>query len=119
MLYLLILVFQVRLTSAPMTCFIMYSQLVVLIFYEVCGVEPSTSESVFNQIKFIDNGNTLRIGTKILLTLYGIFNLDFCHYILPPFCISSKLRSIATYLFSRLHISILPISINTPHMVLR
>ena len=29
--YLLILVFEVRLTSAPMTCFIMYCQLVVLV----------------------------------------------------------------------------------------
>ena len=31
--YLLILIFQIRLTSAPITCFIMYSQLVVLAFY--------------------------------------------------------------------------------------
>ena len=34
--YMLILVFQVMLTSAPMTCFIMYSQLVVLALYEEC-----------------------------------------------------------------------------------
>ena len=87
--YLLILVFQVRLTSAPMMCFIMYSQLVVLAFYEECGVN-----SVFSQIKFMDNGNTLRTGTKILLTSYGIFNLDFFHYILPPFCLSNQLRPI-------------------------
>ena len=92
--YLLILVFQIRLTSAPMTCFIMYSQLVVLAFYDKCGL----SESVFSQIKFTNMGNTdLRTGTKILLTLYGVFNLDFFSYFLPPFCISSRLRPIHVF----------------------
>ena len=92
--YLLILVFQIRLTSAPMTCFIMYSQLVVLGFYEECGLKPS--DSIFSQIKFTANGNALRTGTKILLTLYGVFNLDFFHYILSPFC-SSRLRPIHVF----------------------
>ena len=91
--YLLILVFQIRLTSAPMTCFIMYGQLVVLGFYDECGL----SESVFSQIKFTDRGNTLRTGTKIILTLYGVFNLDFFNYVLPLFCISSRLRPIHVY----------------------
>ena len=88
--YLLILIFQIRLTSAPMTCFIMYSQLVVLAFHEECDIEPS--KTVLSRIKFTDKGNTLRTSTKIILTLYGVFNLDFFHYILPPFCISSRLR---------------------------
>ena len=78
--YLLILVFQVRLTSAPITCFIMYSQLIVLAFYEECGLESVNTVSVFSQIKFTDSGTTLRTGTKILLTIYGVFNLDFFHY---------------------------------------
>ena len=89
--YLLILVFQVRLTSAPVTCFIMYSQLMVLAFYEECGLEPD--DSVFSHIKFTDSGTTLRTGTKILLTLYGVFNLDFFQYVPPPFCISSQFMS--------------------------
>ena len=93
--YVLILVFQVRLTSAPMTCFVMYSQLMVLTFYEECGLEPD--DSVFSHIKFTDSGTTLRTGTKILLTLYGVFNLDFFLYILPPFCISSQLRPIHVF----------------------
>ena len=95
--YLLILVFQIRLTSAPMTCFIMCSQLVVLGFYEECGLESAISESVFSQIKFTDKGNTLRTSTKILLTLYGVFNLDFFSYFLPLFCISSRLRPIHVF----------------------
>ena len=95
--YLLILIFQIRLTSAPMTCFIMYSQLVVLAFYKECGLGSTISESVFSQIKFADKGNTLRTGTKILLTLYGVFNLDFFSYFLPLFCISSRLRPIHVF----------------------
>ena len=95
--YLLILIFQIRLTSAPMTCFIMYSQLVVLGFYDECGLESTISESVFSQMKFTDKGNTLRTGTKILLTLYGVFNLDFFSYFLPLFCISSRLRPIHVF----------------------
>ena len=94
--YLLILVFQLRLTSAPMTCFIVYSRLVVLGFYEECGLD-STTDSTFSRIKFTENGNTLRTGAKILLTLYGVFNLDFFHYVLPPFCISSRLRPIHVF----------------------
>ena len=95
--YFLILVLQVKLTSAPMTCLIIYSQLIVMAFYEECGLESINSVSVFSQIKFTDTGETLRVGTKILLTLYGVFNLDFFHYVLPPFCISSKLRPIHVF----------------------
>ena len=87
---LLILIFQVRLTSAPMTCFIMYSQLMVMAFYKECVLQST----LLSRIKFTDSGTTLRTGTKILLTIYGVFNLDFFYYIMPPFCISSQLRLI-------------------------
>ena len=93
--YLIVLVFQIQLTSTPMTCFIMYSQLIVLAFYEECA--SKSVPTLFSQVKFADTEgieDTLRMGTKILLTLYGVFNLDFFHYGLPPFCISSQLRPI-------------------------
>ena len=90
--YLLILIFQIRLTSAPMTCFIMYSQLIVQGFYEECASQ--WAPSFFSKIKYGYYSGTLRMGTKSLLTVYGVFNLDFFHYVLPPFCISSKLRPI-------------------------
>ena len=90
--YLLILIFQIRLTSAPMTCFIMYSQLIVLGFYKDCASQ--WAPSFFSEIKYGYYSGTLRMGTKSLLTVYGVFNLDFFHYVFPPFCISSKLRSI-------------------------
>ena len=71
----------------------MYSQLVVLAFYEKCGVK--LGNSLVSQIKF-DAEGTLR-RAKILLTIYGMFNLDFFHYVLPPFCISSHLRPIHVF----------------------
>ena len=43
---------------------------------------------------------------KILITLYGIWNLDFFRYVMPPFCISPHI--INTYNFSELHICLLP-----------
>ena len=85
--YFLILIFQIWLTSAPMTCFIMYSQLIVQGFYEECASQ--WAPSFFSKIKYSYRSGTLRMGTKSLLTVYGVFNLDFFHYILPPFCISS------------------------------
>ena len=90
--YLLILIFQIRLTSAPMTCFITYSQLIMLAFYMDCASQ--WAPSFFSKIKYGYYSGTLRMGTKSLLTVYGVFNLDFFHYVLPPFCISSKLRPI-------------------------
>ena len=72
--YLLILVFQVRLTSAPMTCFIMYCQLTVMTFYGECS--PGLSNGVINQLKFDAEGN-LRTGSKIILILYCSISISF------------------------------------------
>ena len=75
-LYFIILIFQVNLTSAPMLVFIFYSH-VVFVFINY-------------------NGSYERNDSKILLcalsTFHGIWNLDFFRYVIPPFCISSKLK---------------------------
>ena len=71
--YLFVLIFQIQPISAPMTCFIMYSQLIVLAFYEECA--SKSAPTLFSQVKFTDKVGTLRIGTKILFTLYGMLIL--------------------------------------------
>ena len=85
--YLIILIFQINVTSAPMTCFIMYSQMILTIF----------------DIKFDDPVNKKLLYTdrfypstfmKIVFTSYGIWNLDFFKYVIPPFCVSSNLKVI-------------------------
>ena len=86
-LYLVILVFQISITSAPMPCFIMYAQFIAIIF-------DSNSSKPVTKIFLTDNWD-FRLDMQIIVTLYGLFNLDFCRYnILPPFCVSSKLKSI-------------------------
>ena len=40
---------------------------------------------------FTKTGNT-RAVTKVILVLYGIFNLDFISHAVPPFCVSKDLR---------------------------
>ena len=84
-LYILILVFRIDIISAPMTCFIMYSVLVQFIL----TTTPHNHSA--NKILFTEQ-KIPRIGTKILITLSSIWNLDFMHHIIPPFCISSQLK---------------------------
>ena len=86
--YLIIVVFQVKLTSAPMNCYIMYSQLIVLtVLYEA-----QWDDSLITPVIYTDTGD-LRAVSKIILIVYGMFNLDFIVHVLPPFCISTHLRS--------------------------
>ena len=77
--YILVLVCQISVTSSPLTYCVMYSQLVVFAF------------SVYPLTKFKMSSKEITI-VKILLTLHGIWNLDFFLYILPPFCVSQNIK---------------------------
>ena len=84
-LYLIVLVFRVSVTSPPIPCFIMYAQFVIIAF---------DSNSF---LSFLDSGD-ITIDLKILLTFYGLFNLDFSRYgLLPPLCVSNKLKPIHSF----------------------
>ena len=84
-LYLIVLIFQIRVTSPPIPCFIMYAQLIVVAFDSNSSLSSVSSRN-------------LTLDLKIILTLYGLFNLDFCRYdLLPPFCISSNLKPIHSF----------------------
>ena len=80
--YLMFVLFQVNVTTSPMTCYIFYSQIMMLI------ATPSGKGSfqVHNTYFFQNN---LDLATY---TLYGLWNLDFLRYSLPPFCASSRLN---------------------------
>ena len=81
--YLIVLVFHIRITSAPMPCFITYAQLV--------AISLNGSPTLLNTVK---DTWKLKLDVKIMLALYGLLNLNFYVNILPPFCISSKLNPI-------------------------
>ena len=86
--YLIILIFQVHITSAPMTCLIFYCQSVQ--FLLVNDRFPPLERIVPQYEKYI--------LFKINVFFYSLWNLDFLHYVAPPFCISSSFKLIHTIL---------------------
>lgn len=85
--YFVILTFRIRMTSAPMTCYILYSQIIVIAFYY------AWQEPLLSQVVYTESG-ILRPLSKVIVTLYGIFNLDLLRDTLPPFCISTQLQPV-------------------------
>ena len=67
-------------TSAPMLAYIFYSQIGVSTLLRL-------------QNNSFDAGYTTNF-VSIVITFYGFWNLDFFRYILPPFCVSSRLQRI-------------------------
>ena len=85
--YFVILLFRINMTKAPMTCFIMFSQLVVYTVFK----DPMT----LNQI--VEESHSSRVVKYIVIlagSFYGIWNLDPLKYAVPPTCISTKLSII-------------------------
>ena len=80
--YLIILLFKVHLTSAPMTLYIIYSQMFI---YEILFGRMEPVERIMSQV---ENNPLL----SVVLTFHGIWNLDFIRYVTPPFCISTGFR---------------------------
>ena len=82
--YIIVLIFQLNLTSAPMISFVLYSNIILLAIH-------------LNTI----NLDQLQALQKILALSYGIWSLDFFRYAIPPFCVLSNLKIIhALYLQS-------------------
>ena len=87
--YFIILIFQINITSGSITCFIMYSQLLIISYDRIAagGIFDITD------IMLTATPNS-KLLNKVFLTMYDIWNLHFFRYLLPPFCISSKLKPI-------------------------
>ena len=85
--YFIVLFFRINVTSAPMIAFIFY-----------CQIGVSTFLVMSNRYLF-DTTLTYRF-LNILITFYGVWNLDFFRYIIPPFCVSPYLKPIhITFLY--------------------
>jgi len=77
--YFVVLTLRVRITSAPMNCFVMFSQLLITLLSHEAGIYgtlmselDATSQAMF----------------KVILTGYGFWNLDYFRHLIPPFCVS-------------------------------
>ena len=77
--YFIVLVFQIKILSAPMPCFIMYAQFVAIVF------------DSDNHFSFTNSWN-LSLDIKIVLMVYGIFNLYLGHHVitLSQYCLSKN-----------------------------
>ena len=71
-----------------MPCFIMYAQVIVATF----DFTTSTTPILYKIIP--KDKLDRRLDMKITLLLYRVFNLEFGHYLLPTYCLSSKLKFI-------------------------
>ena len=87
LMYLVVILFQIKGTSSPLNVIITYSQLCI----------SPIMVSVRAHIKLICFLHPT--FTTIVLTVLGISNLDFFRFVIPPLCISSSIKSINTLLF--------------------
>ena len=78
--YIVVIVFDIRLTNSPWSVFILYSQVIVsMLKYD---------RHLYSGLLYITSGNKVTpFLVKIVLALYGFWNLDFLPNILPPFCL--------------------------------
>ena len=88
-LYLVILLFQINITSGSITCFIFYSQLVVIAMDRVFGGD----DLQVNDVIYATNEHS-KWFFSVTLTFYDVWNLRFFRNVLPSFCISSSLKPI-------------------------
>lgn len=85
--FVVIMLLQIRGTASPWNITITYSQLVVnALMYNV---------NLRNRIQC----NVGKRGDVILLTMLGVANLDFLRLVIPPLCISTSLTAIHTLFF--------------------
>ena len=82
--YFAVLTLRIRITSAPMNCFVMFGQLVVI----VQNQNPGFREALMSELD-----KTSLAVFKVILTCYGFWNLDFFRYVIPPFCVSQGLKN--------------------------
>ena len=84
--YLFIVLFQIKGTSSPFNVIITYSQL------SVCPISVSAGVRV---------GMSCFLGptfSTVVMTIIGVTNLDFFRSVLPPMCISKSLKSVDIHL---------------------
>ena len=79
--FLVVIICQIRITAAPMNAVIFTCQVLV----SMVNVQPHL---------FTDISNPSYYLTLFFLTVYGVFNLDFLRYIIPNFCISSTMTTL-------------------------
>jgi len=83
--YFLVVIFHIRATTSPLSALVFMSQIVV---YTIRLNTPLHM--------YIENELTgfLYVALKVLLVLCSIWSLDFFRFIIPPFCVSSNIKTV-------------------------
>ena len=84
LLFLFIIVFNIRLTSGPANAFILYAQVVSTTF-DLSADGQIPLNTIYSYIDRL---------LRVYRIPYNIFNLNFISNVLPPFCLSHKLNSL-------------------------
>ena len=102
--YLFILAFQISVTTAPMTSFVLYSQFASLFLQSLAKLRSTID---------YEQGGTMYFLFKLITAYYGIWNLDLVRFLIPPFCISPHLKQlhIVSLIYVSAFYSIIMISI--------
>ena len=83
--YFLVVVFHIRATSSPLSALVFMSQIVV---YTI-RLNVYLHMFIENEVKGFSY-----VALKVLLALCGIWSLDFFHSVIPPFCVSSNIKTV-------------------------
>ena len=87
--FLLVLIVQIDVTSAPMAIYVLYCNALVVFFHTPSGY-PITFAFSTTSYKYI---------TKVLLTLNSIWSFDPLFFLSPPLCLSPHMEDINTRYF--------------------
>ena len=81
----LVIIFQFHVTSAEMNAFVFLCQFATCV---------STLISPYMYIHYTSTSTTIHFFKLVVVTFYGIWNLDFFRYFIPSFCISSDMHTL-------------------------
>ena len=83
--YFLVVIFHIRATSSPLSTLVFMSQIVV---YTI-RLNVPLQMYIENEVPGL-----LYASLKVLLVLCGIWSLDFFRSVVPPFCVSSNIKTV-------------------------
>ena len=87
LMYIIVILFQIKGTSSPLNVIITYCQLFINAIKDSSGF--------YLRLNCFLN----RTFSTVVLSFVGIWNLDFLHFVIPPICVSVSIKSINILLF--------------------
>ena len=80
-----VVIFHIKATYSPLSALVFMSQIIVYTF----RMNLSFRLSIENEVQGLSY-----VAFQVLLTLCGIWSLDFFRSVVPPFCVSSNIKTL-------------------------